>query len=236
MKRKTGRILLLSLITLISIFLGSAVILNAFSSPPYSINYSIGEETNLEVPANYILHEILGVEACECLGNVYADDTPPVIEITSPPNNSLILINTTIYVEISDDFPAMEGGPSFVPEFVYYSWNDATSNETAYSALEDEPPAEDEPVRVELTLPNTDEGATHVLTVYAVDYEGNWTILKYVYTTPGTGEESSVTWTTTIRTTTTEKRRTDGFLLIPMLFILFGLVNILTWRRRKQEI
>ena len=239
MNLKIRRISLLIPIIAISIFLGSAVLMKVNSSTLQSTIDSNCEETSLDIPPDYSIYEILSTEGCYCIatGGTYSDETPPVIDIKSPPNNSKILVNTTIFIEITDDFPAMEGGPSFVPEVVKYHWNDATSNITVYDAYIDDPPAPEEPVRVELTLPSDEANATHVLYVYAVDYEGNWASITFVYTTPDLEEESSSwipTWTTTIPTTTTEHRRTDGFLVMPIILILIGLVNVITWRRRRR--
>lgn len=215
-------------------FLGSTVILKVSSSSFEVIADSINEESCLEVPIDYRIYEIFGVEACTCLGNTYSDDEPPILEVRSPPNNSLILVDTIIMIECSDNFPNMEGGPSFVPEYIYYRWNDASINEIAYNANIDEEPAEEEPVKVELTLPTDEAGVTHTLYLSAVDYEGNWVSLTFFFSTPGEGEESSVTWTTTTTTTTTEHRRSDGFLLLPTFLILIGFANLITWRRRKK--
>ncbi len=233
MNRKISRITLLIPIITISIFIGGAVIMKTTSSLFHSINDSNFDSEETDVTSDYRVNEIEGIQACECLGNVYADTIPPEINLRSPPNNSLVLVNITFYIEISDDFPAMGGGVPFVPEYVLYNWNDATSNTTAYNANTDEPPADDEPVKIELTLPNDEEGATHILRIYAVDYEANWASLIFVCTTPGEGEESNVTWTTTIPTTTTERRRTDGFLLVPVIIALIGSVIMLSKKRTK---
>ena len=175
------------------------------------------------------------VEGCNCAGTEYSDDVPPEVDVRSPPNNSLILVDTIIYIEASDNFPAgMVGGVSFVPEYIYYHWNNATSNVTLYDASIDEEP-DDYGLKFEITLPNDDAGATHVLKIFAVDYESNWTPLVFVFKTAGVGEETSVTWTTTTTTTTTIPRRSDGFLLVPMVIVLVGLVNVISWKRRRKE-
>jgi hypothetical protein len=209
--------------------------MNTTSSLFHSINDLNFDSEETDVTSYYRVYEIQEIKSCDCLGVTYSDTEPPVIDISSPPNNSLILVTTIIIIEIDDNFPAIEGGPSFVPEFVLYHWNDATSNTTAYNANTDEPPASDDPVRLEFTLPSNEANTTHVLYLYAVDYEGNWASITFVCTTPGEGEESNVSWTTTTTTTTTERRRTDGFLVIPMILFLIGFVNIITWRKRKQE-
>ena len=222
----------------IFLLIGVAATMNITSPSFQSSNSNIdSEEMNNEIPADYRIYEILGTEACSCLGNTYSDDLPPDVDVRSPPNNSLVLVDTIIYIEAWDNFPAgMVGGINFVPEYIMYHWNNATSNNTVYDAgIDGEPPDEDGIVRIEITLPNDDAGATHVLYFYAVDYENNWTSFVLIYSTAGVGEESSVTWTTTTTTTTTVPRRTDGFLLIPMILILIGSVNIIAWKRRRKE-
>jgi hypothetical protein len=237
LNQKISRITILIPVIAIFIFIGVAFTMTLSSPTFLALNpNSVSEEMGQEIPGYYKIYELLGTtEGCNCLGNVYSDTTPPEVLVTSPPNNSLILVDTTIYIEVSDNFPAMDGGIPFVPEFVYYHWNNATSNITIYNSAVDEAPADLEPVRIELTIPNDEAGATHVLYIFAVDPEGNWSAIKFVWSTPVEGEESSVTWTTTTTTTTTEQRRTDGFLLLPMIAILIGSVNVITWRRRKKN-
>jgi hypothetical protein len=172
---------------------------------------------------------------CNCLGVEYSDDVAPTIAVISPPNNSLILVDSKILIESTDNYPAMEGGVPFVPEYIYYHWNDAAANTTGYSAARDGAPPNEGPVALELTLPNDEANVTHKLYIYAVDYEDNWNSLVFIFFTPEAGEETSVTWTTTTTTTTTEQRRTDGFLLIPLLVTLILSVNVIVWKRRKKE-
>jgi hypothetical protein len=167
-----------------------------FQSP---ISIYNSEKIDEQIPEDKGLYTILGTEACSCLGNVYSDTTPPVVVVKSPPNNSIIYIDTIIYIEASDNFPAMTGGVPFVPEYLFYHWNDATSNITIYDAAIDGAPPNDEPVKVELTLPSDEVGVTHVLNIYAVDYEMNWLSVGFVYTTA----LGPTTTTTTIEPTTT---------------------------------
>ncbi len=237
LNRKISRITLLIPMITVLLLIGVAATMN-ITSPSFqssSPNFK-REELDNEIPAGYRIYEILGTEACDCLGNTYSDELPPDYDVRSPPNNSLVLLDTIIDVEFIDNFPAaMVGGVNFVPEYIYYHWNNDTSNTTAYNAGVDDAPEDDDPVKVEISLPNDDAGVTHILYFYAVDYEDNWTSFILIYSTAGVGEESSVTWTTTTTTTTTIPRRTDGFLLIPMLIILIGSVNIITWKKRKKE-
>ena len=241
LNRKISRITLLIPILVFSIFIGAAVTMQVTSTTYQSSNQNVNdEESCIQIPANYRIYEVLSPEGCYCLatGNTYADTEAPEVVVKSPPNNSLILVDTIIYIEATDNFPGEPGVASnvpFVPTILMYNWNE-TTNITIYEAAVDGAPPNDEPVKVELTLPNDDEGVTHFLYIYAVDSEGNWISLVFLFSTPGTGEESSVTWTTTTPPlTTTPPRRTDGFLLIPMILILIGTVNIITWRRRNKE-
>jgi hypothetical protein len=197
-------------------------------------------ETDTEFPVEYSIYENLGVKGCTCIaapGRVFEDTDPPEVIVKSPPNNSLVLVDSTILIEATDNFPAFEpaGAVPFVPEYVYYHWNNATTNTTGYSAARDGAPANDGPVALELTLPNDEANVTHKLYVYAVDYEKNCKSLVFTFSTPEVGGESSVTWTTTTTTTTTVPRRTDGFLLIPLLVMLISSVNVIVWKRRKKE-
>lgn len=237
MNRKISRITLLIPIIVISIFIGTAVTMQVTSTTYQSSNQNFhDEESCIQIPANYRIIETLATEACSCLGVTYSDDTPPDVVVKSPPNNSLVLADIVIYIEATDNFPGMDGSEPFVPTILMYNWNKTTSNITIYESAVDGAPPNDEPVKVELTLPNDDEGVTHFLYIYAVDSSGNWISLVFVFHTPGTGEESSVTWTTTTPPlTTTPPRRTDGFLLIPMILVLIGSVNIITWRRRNKK-
>ena len=236
MNQKILRVTLLIPMIIISVFIGITVTTDVTVPISHSHNQMCNnEDIGSQIPGNYRIIGALGPQACSCLGVTYSDDVPPSVVVMSPPNNSLIFPNTTIYIECSDNFPAIDGGVPFVPEYVYYHWNNATSNTTAYDAGVDGAPPNDQPVKLEFVLPSDEAGVTHKLYIYAVDYEKNWTSVVVIYTTPSTGEESSVTWTTTTTTTTTIQRRTDGFLLIPMIGILIGLVNIITWRRRKNQ-
>ena len=202
MNRKLTRITLLIPIFVITAVLGVAITRKVTSSTfqsPNSIYNS--EKMDIQIPGDYLIYEILGTQACECLGNTYSDDTPPMVVVKSPPNNSIISIDTIIYVEASDNYPAIDGGVPFVPEFLYYHWND-TSNATIYNAGVDGAPPDGEPVKVELTLPSNGVGVTHVLYIYAVDYENNWLSVVFVYTTSATSTSTTTTTTTSEPTTT----------------------------------
>jgi hypothetical protein len=210
------------------VFLGSSVALSVNTST-FQSSYN---------RADFRVEE---TQACDCFDPLtlqwvtYADTVPPTLILMSPPNNSLILVDTIIQIESKDNYPAMEGGVPFVPEYIYYHWNDAAANTTGYDAERDGAPPNDGPVALELTLPNDEANVTHKLYIYAVDYEDNWNSSVYIFFTPEAGEETSVTWTTTTTTTTTLPRRTDGFLLIPLLLTLIGSVNVIVWKRRKKE-
>ena len=222
------------------VFLGASVTLSLTTSTFQTIENSNQEEANAEFPVEYSIYETFGVKGCTCIaapGQVFEDTEPPEISVKSPPNNSLILVDSTIFIESTDNFPAFEpaGAVPFVPEYVYYHWEDATTNITGYDAARDGAPPNDGPVSIELTLPTDENNVTHILYVYAVDYEENWNAAVFVFSTPEAGGESSVDWTTTTTTTTTVQRRTDGFLVIPMLITLISSVNIIVWKRRKKE-
>ena len=222
------------------IFIGAAVTFSVTTSTFQSTNDSSEGETSTEFPAEYSIYETLGVKGCTCIaapGKVFEDITPPDVFLISPPDKSLILTNSTIFIEATDNFPAFEpaGAVPFVREYLYYHWNDAVTNTTGYDAARDGAPPNDVPVELELTLPNDEANVTHKLYIYAVDYYDNWNSSVFVFFTPVVGEETSVIWTTTTTTTTTEARRTDGFLLIPLLVTLISSVNIIVLKRRKKE-
>ena len=129
MNHKIPRITLLLPIIAISFLIGISVLMRVNSSTFQLSNVNfISEESELQIPGDFRQYDILSITACTCLGVTYADEIAPVILVISPPNNSLIYPNTTIYLECSDNFPAMTGGIPFVPKLVYYGWNDATSN------------------------------------------------------------------------------------------------------------
>ena len=126
MNRKIHRFTLLIPIIAIFIFIGMAVTMKVNSSTIQSSNPNFNsEETSLDFPANYNIYEFLGTEACGCIGpsgwKEYSDEIPPDLVVKSPPNNSLVFPNVTIYVECDDNYPAIQGGMPLVPAFIYYN-------------------------------------------------------------------------------------------------------------------
>ena len=154
LKRKISRITLLIPTIAILIFIGGTVALNVTTFQSSDLNSNNLEKGN-QIPVDYRIIGILEVKGCPCGLATYSDDVPPEVNVMSPPNNTLVLVDTIIYIECLDNFPAeiaYGGGINFVPEYVYYYWNNATSNVTAYDAgVHGEPPDDDGIVRIEIT-------------------------------------------------------------------------------------
>ncbi|MFX0205078.1 MAG: hypothetical protein ACFFDT_03765 [Candidatus Hodarchaeota archaeon] len=132
----------------------------------------------------------------------------PAIVLTSPRNNTVILNDTIIDLNVEDDL-------SGINQTLYY-WNEAQGNTTLDSPYD-------------LVLPIDDGPCT--LNVYVENGAGNWTSAVFNFTV--TTDPSK---TTPSSTSTGPPRRTTGFLALPVVLVLFSLGPIITWKRRKQDI
>ncbi|MFX0051616.1 MAG: hypothetical protein ACFFAJ_08795 [Candidatus Hodarchaeota archaeon] len=133
---------------------------------------------------------------------------PPAIVLTSPRNNTVILNDTIINLNVEDELNGIN-------QALYY-WNEAQSNTTL-----------DSPYDVVLPIDN----GSCILNVFAENGAGNWTSAVFNFT--ATTDPSEVTPSST---NTGPPRRTQGFLALPVVLVLFSLVPIITWKRRKKEI
>jgi hypothetical protein len=96
-----------------------------------------------------------------CCGHV--DVTGPSILLISPENNSNNPIGTILDFDVTDDNPMED----FKPEQVLYQWNHEVINTTFISPYD-------------LILP--DIPGSYILTVFAKDVQGNWSMLKFRFT------------------------------------------------------
>jgi len=109
----------------------------------------------------------------------------------------------------------------FLAEEVFYNW-DGQTNSTLIQPIGP----------FNITIPN-DEGI-HILHVYARDIENNWTYAKFSFTsTTNTDLVSTIKVTTT--TTTTTPRRSDGFIIVPIILGLICSVPIISWKRNSKR-
>ncbi|MFX0172001.1 MAG: hypothetical protein ACFE9L_08780 [Candidatus Hodarchaeota archaeon] len=160
------------------------------SKGPHVLNVSVGDSSgNWDV---YIFQFTVGIP-------------PPAIILTSPRNNTVILNDTTIDLNIEDELNGIN-------QTLYY-WDKVHSNTTL-----------DSPYEVVLPIDN----GTCILNVFAENGAGNWTSTIFNFTVT-----TDPTKTTPSSTSTGPPRRTAGFLALPVVLVLFSLVPIITWKRRK---
>ncbi|PWI47387.1 hypothetical protein CEE45_11840 [Candidatus Heimdallarchaeota archaeon B3_Heim] len=134
---------------------------------------------------------------------------PPFIKLISPTNTSVILLNTTIDLEIADIYSGVNQS--------LFHWNDATN--VTFTAPYD------------IFLPN--EIGTYRLYVYAQNGDGNWSKSMFVFGATDDASSVVIATTTTEPTSTTLGRRTSGFLFIPMVFVFLGSILFIKWKKRR---
>lgn len=189
---------------------------------PAVVNYHWGEQsdTTLDSPYEVILPNnkgphVLNVSAGDSSGNwdsvifqFIVGIPPPAITLTSPRNDTVILNDTIIDLNVEDELSGVNQ--------VLYHWDNDQSNTTLVSPYE-------------VVLP-IDNGPC-ILSVYAENSAGNWTSTIFNFT--ATDDPGS---TTPSSTYTGPPRRASGFPVLPVILVLIGSVPIITWKRRKREV
>ena len=140
-----------------------------------------------------------------CCG--HGDEIPPIVRL-SVGNSSTLLSGFIFFLTVEENNPADKAFK------VFYNW-DGEKNSSVTNPVEP----------INLTMPEIE--MAHELNTYAVDTQENWGIKKFVLITTSNSNMVNI-----IPISSTHLiRRTDGFLIFPIVIIIIGIAPLITWKR-----